>query len=187
MTDRSQPRRRRRIVRNLNAKVASIPMILTAGVVFVGGTIWTIVHSFTSSKLLPRLSYVGHEQYDRLWATPRWIAAIKNLVIFGALSLTFSLVIGFVLAALMDQKVRFENTFRTIFLYPFALSFIVTGLIWQWILNPEFGVQAVVRSLGWTSFSFDPLYTSEIVIYGVLIAALLQGTCLDMLLMLLVF
>ena len=67
MTDRSQPRRRRpRIVRNLNAKLASIPMILTAGVVFVGGTIWTIVYSLTSSKLLPRMTYVGHEQYDRL-------------------------------------------------------------------------------------------------------------------------
>jgi ABC-type sugar transport system permease subunit len=93
-------------------------------------------------------------------------------------------VIGFVLAALMDQKIRFENAFRTIFLYPFALSFIVTGLVWQWILNPEFGVQSVVRSLGWTSFTFDPLYTPSIVIYGVLIAALWQGTGLVMCLML---
>jgi glucose/mannose transport system permease protein len=168
----------------LNAKVASIPMILTALVVFVGGTGWTIVYSFTSSKLLPRLNYVGLEQYERLWAAPRWVVAIKNLAVYGALSLTFSLVIGFVLAALLDQKIRFENTFRTIFLYPFALSFIVTGLVWQWILNPSFGVQAVVRSLGWTSFTFDPLYNADIVIYGLLIAGLWQGTGLVMCLML---
>jgi glucose/mannose transport system permease protein len=183
MTDQS-PKRCSRLFRNLNAKVASVPMILTAVVVFVGGTIWTIVYSFTSSKLLPRLDFVGLEQYRRLWVTPRWLVAIENLWIYGALSLTFSLVIGFVLAALMDQKIRFENTFRTIFLYPFALSFIVTGLIWQWILNPSFGIQGVVRSFGWTSFSFDPLYNADIVIYGILIAALWQGTGLVMCLML---
>lgn len=159
-------------------------MILTAVVVFVGGTVWTVIYSFTSSKLLPRLNFVGLEQYERLWVTPRWLVAIKNLAIYGALSLTFSLVIGFLLAALMDQKIRFENTFRTIFLYPFALSFIVTGLVWQWVLNPNFGIQGVVRSLGWTSFSFDPLYNSSIVIYGVLIAGLWQGTGLIMCLML---
>ena len=183
MTEPS-PKRPSRLFRNLNAKVASVPMILTALVVFVGGTVWTIVYSFTSSKLLPRLTYVGLEQYERLWATPRWVVAIKNLAIYGALSLIFSLVIGFLLAALMDQKIRFENTFRTIFLYPFALSFIVTGLVWQWILNPSFGVQGVVRSLGWTSFTFDPLYNADIVIYGILIAGLWQGTGLVMCLML---
>jgi glucose/mannose transport system permease protein len=183
MTDHS-PKRRSRVLRNLNAKAASVPMILAAVVVFVGGTVWTIVYSFTDSKLLPRLHFVGLEQYERLWVTPRWLVAIKNLAIYGTLSLTFSLVIGFLLAALMDQKIRFENTFRTIFLYPFALSFIVTGLVWQWILNPSFGIQGVVRSLGWTSFSFDPLYNSDIVIYGVLIAGLWQGTGLVMCLML---
>jgi glucose/mannose transport system permease protein len=183
MTDRS-PTRRRRLLRNLNGKVASIPMILTAMVVFVGGTVWTIVYSFTSSKLLPRMNFVGWAQYERLWAAPRWRVAIENLAIYGFLSLVFSLVIGFVLAALLDQKIRFENAFRTIFLYPFALSFIVTGLVWQWILNPSFGIQSVVRSLGWDSFTFDPLYNPDIVIYGILIAGLWQGTGLVMCLML---
>jgi len=183
MTDPLQ-KRRSRLLRNLNAKFASVPMILTAVVVFVGCTIWTIAYSFTGSKLLPRLDFVGLEQYERLWVTPRWLIAIKNLAIYGTLSLIFSLVVGFVLAALMDQKIRFENTFRTIFLYPFALSFIVTGLVWQWILNPSFGIQHVVRNLGWTSFTFDPLYNADIVIYGLLIASLWQGTGLVMCLML---
>ncbi|MGF9693653.1 MULTISPECIES: carbohydrate ABC transporter permease [unclassified Rhizobium] len=172
------------LFRNLNSKIACLPMILVALVVFLGGTVWTIVYSFTRSGLLPRLSFVGLDQYERLWAAPRWIISIQNLAIYGILSLIFSLLIGFLLAALMDQKIRFENTFRTIFLYPFALSFIVTGLVWQWILNPEFGIQSIVRSLGWTSFQFDPLYDADIVIYGILIAGLWQGTGLVMCLML---
>ncbi|MBD9385909.1 sugar ABC transporter permease [Rhizobium sp. CG4] len=184
MAGQTRSKRPNQLFRNLNSKIASIPMILTAVVIFLGGTIWTIVYSFTNSKLLPRATFVGIEQYERLWAAPRWIISIQNLAIYGILSLIFSLVIGFLLAALMDQKIRFENTFRTIFLYPFALSFIVTGLVWQWILNPEFGVQSVVRSFGWTSFTFDPLYNPDIVIYGILIAGLWQGTGLVMCLML---
>ncbi|MEW9807369.1 carbohydrate ABC transporter permease [Mesorhizobium marinum] len=183
MTD-SPTGRPNKLFRNLNAKIASVPMILTAVVIFVGGTGWTIVHSFTNSRLLPRLNFVGLDQYERLWTTPRWLTSIENLLIYGSLSLVFSLVIGFVLAALLDQKIRFEDTFRTIFLYPFALSFIVTGLVWQWLLNPDFGVQHVVRGLGWESFSFNPLYTKELVIYGILFAGLWQGTGLVMCLML---
>ncbi|MFC6444032.1 carbohydrate ABC transporter permease [Shinella zoogloeoides] len=184
MTGQAHTGRPSRLFRNLNAKIASIPMMLTAVVIFLGGTIWTVVYSFTNSKLLPRAKFVGFDQYERLWSAPRWIVSIENLAIYGVLTLIFSLVMGFVLAALMDQKIRFENTFRTIFLYPFALSFIVTGLVWQWILNPEFGIQSVVRALGWESFAFDPLYNAEIVIYGVLIAGLWQGTGLVMCLLL---
>jgi len=206
-----------RLLRNLNAKIAAIPMILTALVVFVGGSLWTVVYSFTGSKLLPkkllkwdelfaipvpkwiasdgalnfdipvglvRRSFVGLDQYERLWSTNRWVISIENLVIYGICTLVFSLVIGFLLAALLDQKIRFENTFRTILLYPFALSFIVTGLVWQWMLNPEFGIQSIVRSLGFDNFVFDPLYNPDIVIFGVLIAGLWQGTGLIMCLML---
>lgn len=206
-----------RLLRNLNAKIAAIPMILTALVIFVGGSAWTVVYSFTGSKLLPKKllkweellaipvpgwiakdgalnfevpvgivgrSFIGLDQYERLWATNRWVISIENLAIYGVFSLILSFVIGFVLAALLDQKIRFENTFRTIILYPFALSFIVTGLVWQWILNPEFGIQSIIRGLGFESFAFDPLYNQNIVIYGILIAGLWQGTGLIMCLML---
>ena len=181
MADRTRPGR---LFKNLNAKVASIPMILTAVVVFLGGTAWTILYSFTDSKLLPRLRFVGLDQYERLWSAPRWLISIENLAVYGILALILSFVIGFMLAALLDQKIRFEDAFRTIFLYPFALSFVVTGLVWQWILNPDFGVQHIVRSLGWSSFTFDPLYDADIVIYGLLFAGLWQGTGLVMCLML---
>jgi glucose/mannose transport system permease protein len=200
---RAAPARRPvRLFRNLAAKIAALPMILIALVVFVGCTLWTVVHSFTRSGLLPRSpiefevwngipypviawdNLVGLDQYDRLWSTPKWYVSIENLAIFGALSMVFTLVIGFVLAALLDRKVRGEDVFRTIFLYPFALSFIVTGLVWQWILNPQLGIQSVVRSWGWESFTFDPLYDADIVIYGILIAGLWQGTGLVMCIML---
>jgi glucose/mannose transport system permease protein len=172
------------LLRNLSAKIAAIPMILTALLVFLGGSLWTVLYSFTNSKLLPRAQFIGLDQYERLWSTSRWLISIENILIYGVFSLVFSIAIGFLLAALLDQKIRFEDAFRTIFLYPFALSFIVTGLVWQWVLNPQFGIQHIVQGLGWTSFAFDPLNDQDIVIYGILIAGLWQGTGLVMCLML---
>lgn len=159
-------------------------MIVTALVVFAGGTIWTVVYSFTDSKLLPRARWVGFDQYERLWSNSRWLVSIENLLFYGVMSLVFTISIGFLLAVLMDQKIRAEDTFRTIMLYPFALSFIVTGLVWQWILNPQFGIQHIVRSWGWTDFNFDPLNNPQTVLYGLLIAGLWQGTGFVMCLML---
>ncbi|MCC5963017.1 MAG: sugar ABC transporter permease [Rhodobacteraceae bacterium] len=173
-----------RLFRNLSSKIAAIPMVLVGLGVFVGGTIWTVVYSFTDSRLLPRLQFVGFEQYERLWSTRRWLVSIENLAIYGIVSLVFTMCLGFLLAALLDRKIRYEDTFRTIFLYPFALSFIVTGLVWQWLLNPDFGIQSVVRSMGFPNFNFDPLYNSDLVLIGLLIAGLWQGTGLIMVIML---
>jgi glucose/mannose transport system permease protein len=174
-----------RLFKNMTAKIAAVPMILTALVVFVGCTAWTIYHSFTKSRLLPAPEkWVGLDNYDRLWSESRWLISIENLAIYGVCSLVLSLVIGFILAALLDRKIRFENTIRTIILYPFALSFVVTGLVWQWLLNPDLGIQNVIRELGWTSFAFDPLNNANIVIYGILIAGVWQGSGFVMVLML---
>ncbi len=159
-------------------------MVLTTLVVFIGGTLWTVLYSFTNSKLLPRFNFVGFDQYERLWQTSRWLISIQNLLVFGVFSLTFTISIGFLLAVLMDQKIRFEDTFRTVMLYPFALSFVVTGLVWQWILNPQFGIQHIVRGLGWESFTFDPLNSPDVVLFGLLIAGLWQGTGFIMCIML---
>lgn len=172
------------LLRNLSSKISAIPMILIGLGVFVGGTIWTVVFSFTDSRLLPRLRFVGFDQYERLWSTQRWIVSIENLAIYGVVSLILTMTLGFFLAALLDRKIRYEDTFRTIFLYPFALSFIVTGLVWQWILNPDFGIQSIVRGMGFAEFNFDPLYNADLVLLGLLIAGLWQGTGLIMVIML---
>jgi glucose/mannose transport system permease protein len=189
MTVASEPpartaKRPGRLFKNWMAKLASLPMILTAMVVFVGGTAWTVTYSFTGSRMLPKENWVGLAQYERLWGTERWIISIKNLAIYGSCSLVLTLVLGFTLAACLDRKIRFESAFRTIFLYPFALSFVVTGLAWQWILNPDFGLQSVVRAWGWQSFTFDPLNDPNTVMFGLLIAGLWQGTGLIMCIML---
>ena len=143
-----------------------------------------MTYSFTDSKLLPRLNFVGFDQYERLWSNSLWLTSIQNLMIFGVFSLVFTIGMGFLLAVLMDQKIRFEDTFRTIMLYPFALSFIVTGLVWQWVLNPDLGIQHFVRGLGFENFEFDPLSNPDTVLYGLLIAGLWQGTGFVMCIML---
>ena len=180
----AEARGRARWTRNISAKIAAIPMVATALVVFLGGSIWTVVYSFTDSKLLPRMRWVGLDQYERLWSASRWTISIQNLMFYGVMSLVFTVVMGFILAVLMEQKIRHEDTFRTIMLSPFALSFIVTGLVWQWILNPQFGIQGIVRDMGWESFTFDPLNSPTTVLYGLLIAGLWQGTGFVMCLML---
>ena len=177
-------KRLNKLFKNWMAKIASLPMILTALVVFVGGTAWTVTYSFTGSRMLPRTKWVGLDQYERLWSSDRWMISITNLGIYGICSLILTLFIGFTLAACLDRKIRFEGVFRSIFLYPFALSFVVTGLAWQWILNPDFGMQSVVRDWGWTAFSFDPLNNPDIVMFGLLIAGIWQGSGLIMCIML---
>ena len=174
----------RRLFKNWMAKLATLPMILTALVVFVGGTAWTVTYSFTGSRMLPKTNWVGFDQYERLWSSDRWMISIKNLGIYGICSLVLTLIIGFTLAACLDRKIRFEGVFRSIFLYPFALSFVVTGLAWQWILNPDFGMQSVVRDWGWLTFNFDPLNNPDIVMFGLLIAGIWQGSGLIMCIML---
>lgn len=172
------------LTRNLTSKIATLPMVVTALVVFVGCSLWTVVYSFTSSRSLPVNDFVGFKQYERLFSTSRWDQAVENLMFYGVLALFFSFVVGFVLAAFLDQKIRFESTFRTIYLYPFALSFIVTGVVWQWILDPGLGLQAFVRGLGWDSFTFNLIASRDTVIYALLIAGIWQGTGFVMVLML---
>jgi glucose/mannose transport system permease protein len=173
-----------RLFRNLNAKIAAVPMVLTVIVVFVGCTLWTVLYSFTDSKLLPSQNFIGLAQYQRLFTTDRWDASIFNLAIYGVLSLIFSFVVGFTLAVLLDQKIRLENTFRTIFLYPFALSFIVTGIIWQWILDPALGIPKVLQDWGLPGGGVSLLGNQQTVLIALVIAGLWQGTGLVMVLML---
>jgi len=172
------------LLRNLNAKVAAMPMVATVLIVFVGCTLWTVWFSFTNSRALPNGEFVGLAQYERLFATRRWNISAQNLLLYGTIALTFTMVMGFLLAVLMDQKIRFENSFRTIFLYPFALSGIVTGLVWQWIMNPTLGLQSTMRGLGWTNFTFDWITNGDMVIYALVIAGLWHGTGFVMVLML---
>jgi len=140
---------------------------------FIGWTAWV---SFTKSKLLPRYDIVGLIQYERLFVSPRWDVAFSNLFIFGFLFIIISMLLGLLLAILLDQKIRTEGIIRTIYLYPMALSLIVTGTAWKWILNPGLGLEAMIRSWGWESFSFNWLVDPNMAIYTVVIAGVWQAS-----------
>ena len=141
-----------------------------------GFMIWTFVLSLTSSRMLPSYDFVGFGQYARLMANERWWVAASNLAVFGGLFVAICLVLGAVLAILLDQRIRQEGALRTLYLYPMALSFIVTGVVWKWLLNPGLGIQAMVRGWGFDDFAFDWLVRSDMAVYTLVIAAVWQAS-----------
>lgn len=171
-------------LRNLAPKAVVLPSILAVGTCFYGGILWTAYVSTTRSGLMPNYDLVGFAQYVRLFATSRWLTAYGNMFLFGTLTIAGSLTLGTILAILIDQKVRFEGAFRTLLLYPLSMSFIVTGLAWQWVLSPDIGIQHFVQSLGWESFEFDWLGDPDRAIYTLVFAALWHQSGLIMVMML---
>ncbi|MCX5576780.1 carbohydrate ABC transporter permease [Kaistia terrae] len=169
-----------RFLRFWMAQVALLPAWLIVIFAYIGTIIWTIQISFTSSKVFPVSNYVGFSQYTRLFGSERWIISVQNLAIFGLIFIVGCLILGFLLAVFLDQRIRAESVFRTIFLYPYALSFIVTGLVWQWTLNPTLGVQQTVRNWGWESFTFDWLSRGDRAIYVIALAGMWQASGLVM-------
>lgn len=144
---------------------------------FVYGFIgWTVYVSFTKSRILPKYDFAGLIQYEKLWSTPRWLVAIENLGVFVFLFVLIALVVGLLLAILLDQKIRAEGFIRTAYLYPMALSFIVTGTAWKWILNPGLGIEKVVQDLGFADFKFGWLVDPEMAIYTIVIAGVWQSS-----------
>jgi glucose/mannose transport system permease protein len=148
-----------------------------AALLFVYGFIgWTAWVSFTRSRLLPNYDLVGTIQYERLFASPRWEVALNNLFVFGVLFIGISMLLGLLLAIFLDQKIRTEGVLRTIYLYPMALSLIVTGTAWKWMLNPGLGLEAMVRGWGFENFTFDWITDPDMAIYTVVIAGVWQAS-----------
>lgn len=145
--------------------------------VFVYGFIaWTTWISFTKSRFVPKYDIIGNAQYTKLWANDRWTVSFENLLIFSFLFIAIALLLGVILAVFLDQKIRAEGAIRTIFLYPMALSMIVTGVVWKWIMNPGLGLEKAMHDLGWTSFEFRWLIESDMAIYTIVIASVWQSS-----------
>jgi len=150
---------------------------LLASLVFVYGFIaFTGWLSFTESRLMPRFEWAGLVQYQTLFENERWWTAAANLGIFGTLFILICLLVGLLMAILLDQKIRAEGALRTIYLYPMALSFVVTGTAWKWMLNPDMGLQKVMNDLGFANFTFDWLVNPDMAIYTVVIAGVWQSS-----------
>jgi glucose/mannose transport system permease protein len=170
--------------RKLPAVIAMAPTIFFVIVVLGFGLLWTFWTSFTSSKLLPNNDFVGIAQYARLFASENWQVASVNVAVFGVLFIGGCLLLGYVLAVLLDQGIRFEDGFRTIFLMSASLSFVVTGIVWQWLFDPTFGIQAAVRNWGFENFRFDWLTREDTAIYALVGAGIWQATGMGMVIML---
>ena len=150
---------------------------LAAILVFVYGFIaFTGYLSFTNSKILPNFDLIGLVNYTKLFGLRHWSTALTNLAIFGGLYIIVCTVLGLLLAIFLDQKIRGEGVLRPIYLYPMALSFIVTGTAWKWFLDPGIGLEQVVQNAGFESFSFNWIKDREMAIYCVVIAAVWQST-----------
>jgi glucose/mannose transport system permease protein len=170
-------KRRSRRREDILPKLVLAPTFAVAMIFIYGFILWTVWISFTNSKILPNYKLAGFVQYVALFVhSPRWWVAIKNLFIFSALFIFFCILVGLLLAILLDQRIRGEGFFRTIYLYPMALSFIVTGAIWKWILNPNLGIERLVRLMGFSDFTFRWLVDPKMAIYTIVIAAVWQST-----------
>ena len=156
-------------------KLVLAPSFLLAFFFIYGLMAWNGYLSVSASRLLPNYEFVGLEQYATLWESDRWWVALKNLAIYGGLFLFFGMAIGLLLAILLDQKIRAEGVLRTVYLYPMALSFIVTGTAWKWILNPGLGVEHPMQQWGFTTFEFGWLVDADMAIYCVVIAGIWQS------------
>ncbi|MDQ0890214.1 glucose/mannose transport system permease protein [Paenibacillus sp. V4I9] len=143
--------RRRRVWKS--EKYVPILMLLpslAAIAIFVYGFIaWTGYVSLTQwNTLVKNLTFAGFSNYQFLFNDFRFQSDFRNTIVFTALFIAGGMIIGLFLAVMVDRKVRGEAFFRNIFVFPMALSFIVTGVVWQWILNPTTGINLLLKSLG---------------------------------------
>jgi glucose/mannose transport system permease protein len=157
-------------------KLLLSPSVLLVLVCVYGYIMFTIYLSFTSSTLMPSYEWAGTASYQRLFAQENWRIALSNLWVFASLYIGVAVVLGLGFAILIDQHIRAEGAFRSIFLYPMALSFIVTGTAWKWLLDPGVGLEHTLHNIGWESFAFGWIKDSDMAIYCVVIAAVWQTT-----------
>ena len=157
-------------------KLLFSPSVLLSLICVYGYIMFTMYLSFTDSTMMPSMELVGTAAYHRLLNLDNWWVSVRNLSIFAGLYISIALVLGLGLAILIDQRVRAESILRSVFLYPMALSFIVTGTAWKWLLDPGVGLERSMHLLGWESFSFGWIKDSEMAIYCVVIAAVWQTT-----------
>jgi glucose/mannose transport system permease protein len=155
-------------------------------VAFAGAIGWTVLMSFTRSRRFPDYAVdpaLWSRQYERLFSDGVWVTSLRNVIVL-AIGSALAIVLGFILAAMIEKEKRGEGLFRTIFLYPLAVSLIVTGIVWRWMFNPALGVQNFLHQLGWESANFNWLADPATAIYGIILASIWHGLGFYMALML---
>ena len=131
-----------------------LPSIVAVAVFVYGFIGWSVRVSFSKWKgLNPDFTFVGLQQYINLFHDPRFMIDVRNTGVFTVGFLIGCVVIGLGLAILLDQKLRGESLFRGIFLFPMSISFIASGVVWGWLMNPATGnritgINLIFQSLG---------------------------------------
>jgi glucose/mannose transport system permease protein len=160
------------------------PAYLAAFGGYVGSFLWMSYISLTSSKSLPNYTVTGTFQYERLFQSVRWTVSLQNLLIIGSAGIALTLIFGTLVAIALDQKVKGEGLFRTIFLYPYSMSFIVTGLAWQWLLNPDHGIAVALRDTGLWFVDTQILARPETALWAIIVAFVWQSAGLTVVIVL---
>jgi len=146
-----------RIKRETVLSIALVTPSIIAIAIFVYGFIgWTARVSLSKWKgLLPDYTWAGLENYKGLFSDARFNIDIRNTLIFTVIFVIGSLIIGLTLAVLLDQNIKSEGFFRSVYLFPMAISFIVTGVVWRWLMNPAMGSRLSGLNLLFTNMGLD--------------------------------
>lgn len=170
-----QDKKRWRISRDdLAARISLLPTLIISAIFVYCFIAFTVYISMSNSKILPNFDWVGLRNYIKLFQLDHWYVALKNMGIFFVLYIGISTVLGLFLAILIDLNRLGESFFRPIFIYPMAISFIVTGTAWKWFLDPGIGLEHIMHLWGFTDFTFNWIKSSDYAIYTVVIAAIWQ-------------
>lgn len=159
--------------------LALLPMALVAIAGYLYSAVSTLRISLTDSRTFPHGHFIGLAQYQRLFDNERWMLSLHNLAVYGVLFVLACLVIGALLAVFIDQQVMGEGVLRSVFLYPYAMSFIATGVVWQWLLQPGDGIDGALRAIG-IDAHFDWIVSQDMAIYTIVIATVWQASGLVM-------
>lgn len=157
-------------------KLVIAPGFVLSFIFIYGFMAWNGYLSLTASRLLPNYELTGLNQYVALFGNERFLVALSNMAVFGTLFIGGAMGLGLLLAILLDQKVRAEGALRTIYLYPMAISFIVTGTAWKWMLNPGLGLEHLMHQWGFENFSFGWLVDPDRALYCIAIAGIWQAS-----------
>lgn len=157
-------------------KLLISPAFLISAVFFYGLTAWVVMVSFTGSDAVFHGNWVGLAQHLRLWNDDGWIGSLWNLLKYAPIVVGVPMVLGCLLAMFLDQKIRFEGGFRTVYLYPLALSWVVAGTIWRWLLSPELGIEAWLHTLGFVNAEFDWIIQPKRSIFALSLVAVWHAT-----------
>ena len=157
---RQPPRRRWHIPERTQSFLLLLPSILALIIfvyVFISLTFWVSLSNWRTLKMDMTLREPLFATYGELFGMVRWQADLRNTLVFTVFFIAFALTLGLTLAILLDRNLRGNHIFRNLFLFPYALSFVVTGVAWRWIFNPEtgfniffemFGINALLQQMG---------------------------------------